>query len=81
MTTALVLSAGGLWAAWELGVGSCLASIYEAEQARAVLNFPAEWHLRIAISFGYPAPEAIQPRPPRPEGRKALDEIVHWDEW
>jgi nitroreductase len=68
-------------AAWELGVGSCLASIYEAEQARGVLNFPAEWHLRIAISFGYPAPEAVEPRPPRPEGRKQLDEVVHWDTW
>ena len=68
-------------AAWELGVGSCLASIYEAEQARAVLQFPGEWHLRIAISFGYPAPEAVQPRPPRPEGRKPLDEVVHRDKW
>lgn len=68
-------------AAWELGVGSCLASIYEAEQAREVLNFPVEWHLRIAISFGYPAPEVAQPRPPRPEGRKHLDDVVHWDKW
>jgi nitroreductase len=68
-------------AAWELGVGSCLASIYEAEQARAVLSFPADWYLHIAISFGYPAQEAVQPRPPRPEGRKPLDEMVHWDKW
>ena len=68
-------------AAWELGVGSCLASIYEPERARELLGFPAEWHLRIALSFGYPAPEAIAPRPPRPEGRKSFEDVVHWDGW
>src|SRR5512134_93607 len=44
-------------AAWELGVGSAPASIYEAEKAREILGFPPEWHLRIALSFGYPANE------------------------
>jgi nitroreductase len=68
-------------AAWELGVGSCIASIYEPEQAREILGFPPEWHLRIALSFGYPAPEAVAPRPPRPDGRKPLEEMVHWDTW
>src|SRR5215510_3779320 len=43
-------------AAWELGIGSCIASIYEGEQARGILHFPVEWFLHIAISFGYPAP-------------------------
>ncbi len=68
-------------AAWELGVGSCLASIYEPDQARAILGFPEDWHLRIALSFGYPTPEAVAPRPPRPDGRKDFDSVVHWDEW
>jgi nitroreductase len=68
-------------AAWELGIGSCLASIYEPEQARATLGYPPEWHLRIALSFGYPAPEANAPRPPKPDGRKPLDAVVHWDKW
>lgn len=67
--------------AWELGIGSCLASIYEAEQARTILHFPPEWFLRIALSFGYPTAEAVAPRPPRPEGRKRFDEVVHWDGW
>ncbi|RDJ93168.1 hypothetical protein B4Q13_23760, partial [Lacticaseibacillus rhamnosus] len=61
-------------AAWELGIGSCLASIYDGEKARGILNFPVEWHLRIAISFGYPTAEALAERPARPEGRK--DELV-----
>lgn len=68
-------------AAWELGVGSCLASIYEPEQAREILGFPAEWHLRIALSFGYPTEAAAAPRPPRPEGRKDFDSVVHWEQW
>jgi len=68
-------------AAWELGVGSCPASIYDFERARQILGFPAEWHLRIAISFGYPAEEQILAAPPRKGGRKALEEVVHWERW
>ncbi|MGC8856195.1 MAG: nitroreductase family protein [Anaerolineae bacterium] len=68
-------------AAWELGVGSCPASIYEFERARQILGFPAEWHLRIALSFGYPAEETVLAAPPRKGGRKALEEVVHWERW
>ncbi len=67
--------------AWELGVGSCLASIYEADLAREVLGFPAEWHLRIAISFGYPRDAAKLTQPNQKGGRRSLDEIVHWQRW
>lgn len=68
-------------AAWELGVGSVPASIYEAEKAREILGFPSEWHLRIALSFGYPADEAKLSAPPQKGGRRALEEVVHWDRW
>jgi nitroreductase len=68
-------------AAWELGVGSCLASIYEDEKARQVLGFPAEWHLRIALSFGYPAEEEALTAAPKTGGRRRLGEVVHWDRW
>ncbi len=67
--------------AWELGVGSCLASIYEPEKARQSLGFPPEWHLRIAISFGYPLDEEKLTAPPKKGGRKSFEEIVHWDRW
>jgi len=67
--------------AWELGVGSCLASIYEHEKAREILGFPPEWHLRIALSFGYPADEEKLTAAPKKGGRRALEEIVHWDRW
>jgi nitroreductase len=68
-------------AAWELGIGSCIASIYEGDKARELLGFPADWHLHTAISFGYPTPEAVAPRPAKPEGRKPFDEVVRWDQW
>lgn len=68
-------------AAWELGVGSCLASIYEPEKAREILGFPPDWHLRIAISFGYPANEEKLSAPPKKGGRRSLEEVVHWDKW
>jgi nitroreductase len=68
-------------AAWELGIGSCPASIYEPEKAREILGFPAEWHLRICLSFGYPEDEAKISAPPKKGGRVEFDQIVHWDRW
>lgn len=68
-------------AAWELGIGSCPASIYEDEKARHILSFPEEWFLRIALSFGYPLNENELISPPRKLGRKKIDEIVHWNSW
>ncbi len=68
-------------AAWELGVGSCLASIYDMEKARLILGFPADMHLRIAISFGYPADEAKLTATPKSGGRRPLEEVVRWDKW
>ena len=68
-------------AAWELGIGSCLASIYEPEKARPLLGFPPDLHLRIAISFGYPVDEDKLTAPPKKGGRRSFEEIVHWEKW
>lgn len=68
-------------AAWELGVGSVPASIYDREKAREILEFPPEWHLRIALSFGYPLDEEKISAAPKKGGRRSLEEIVHWDQW
>lgn len=68
-------------AAWELGVGSVPASIYEADQARAVLGFPSDRHLRIALSFGYPLEPEVLSTPPQKGGRQPLEGIVHWERW
>jgi nitroreductase len=68
-------------AAWELGVGSVPASIYEHEKAHEILGFPPEWHLRIALSFGYPAEEKILSTPPQKGGRREFEDVVHWERW
>jgi len=68
-------------AAWELGVGSVPASIYEMEKAREILGFPPEWHLRIALSFGYPLEEEKLSAAPKKGGRRSLEEVVHWEKW
>ncbi len=68
-------------AAWELGIGSVPASIYEWDRAREILRFPPEWHLRVALSFGYPLDEEKLSAAPKRGGRRSLDEIVHWDTW
>jgi nitroreductase len=68
-------------AAWEIGVGSCPASIYESEKARAILGFPEELHLRIVISFGYPLDKKKLDEAPKKGGRKELRDLVHWEKW
>jgi nitroreductase len=68
-------------AALEMGVGSCLATIYEPEDARELLGFPDDLHLNVAISFGYPADPEILNAPPKAGGRKSFSEIVHFDRW
>lgn len=69
-------------AAWEQGVTSCMATIYEPDQARATLGIPDQIAVPWAISFGYPAPDADpRTRPPRKSGRKELGEIVRWERW
>ena len=68
-------------AAWELGVGSVPASIYEPEKARQILRFPPELHLRIALSFGYPGEEEVLTATPQKGGRRELEDVVHWDRW
>ncbi len=68
-------------AAWEMGIGSCIASIYDPDQARQVLGFPAELTLRFALSFGYPLDNTELTRLPAKGGRRSLEEIVHRETW
>jgi nitroreductase len=67
--------------AWELGLGSCPATIYEPDQARDLLGFPADLHLRAALSFGYPAEAEALSAPPKKGGRNVMDELLHWEKW
>ena len=68
-------------AAWELGLGSCIASIYEPEKAKALLGLPENRFFDVALSFGYPAPDQSRPSVVRKGGRRPFGEVVHWDRW
>jgi nitroreductase len=68
-------------AAWELGIGSCLASIYQPDKAREILGYPQDMLLRIAISFGFPLDSDKLTKTPVKGGRRLLEEIIHWDKW
>jgi nitroreductase len=68
-------------AAWEVGVGSCLATIYEPDKTRELLNFPQDLHIRIALSFGYPKDPTAFTQPPQKGGRLDFEKVVHWEKW
>jgi nitroreductase len=68
-------------AAWELGIGSCPATIYQPDEARKLLGFPEDWYIRAALSFGYPADDKALTKEPASGGRNNLEEITHWDRW
>ena len=68
-------------AAWELGVVSCLGTVYELEKARALLGFPRDRHLHLVVAFGYPLPGDAGPRSGRKGGRRHLDEVIRWERW
>jgi nitroreductase len=68
-------------AAWELGIGSCLATIYEPEKIRPVLGFPTDQYLHIAISFGYPLDTGMLTHPAKKGGRLSFSSLVHWETW
>jgi nitroreductase len=68
-------------AAWELGVGSCPATVYEQAVAREVLGIPADRWCGYILSFGYPADPEDLTRPARGGGRKPLHEVVHRERW
>ena len=76
-------------AAWDLGVGSCIASIYpdaSKRKARELLGVPEGKWLHTAISLGYPADErALRLSAERgglsevPIGRQDLSQFVSWE--
>jgi len=67
--------------AWELGIGSVPATVYEQDGARELLDLPPDQHCEFLLSFGYPADPADLTRPLRSGGRLALDQVVHEERW
>jgi nitroreductase len=68
-------------AAWELGIGSCIATIHNPEPARPLLGFPKDMHLRVALSFGYSDDPKLMNVEPHKGGRRSIKDVVHYDRW
>ena len=69
-------------AAWELGIGSVPATVYDHDWRQRLLGYPADQHCEFLLSFGYPG------RPGRPDrGRRkarrppAARRLVHEERW
>lgn len=67
--------------AWELGIGSVPATVYEHDLARQLLGYPETHHCEYLLSFGYAANPELLDRPARPGGRRPLSEVVHRERW
>jgi nitroreductase len=68
-------------AAWELGIGSVPATVYEPELAQRLLGYPDGQWCEYLLSFGYPADPTDLERPPKPGGRRALGDLVREERW
>lgn len=67
--------------AWELGIGSVPATVYEHDLARRLLGYPEGHHCEYLISFGYPAEADALTRPNKAGGRNPLTDILHDERW
>jgi len=67
--------------AWELGIGSCPATVYDQALVKELLGFPDGLWCEYVLSFGYPADPARLTAPNRTGGRRPLDEVVFKERW
>ena len=67
--------------AWELGIGSCPATVYNQTMVREILEIPGDHHCEYLLSFGYPADRNMLTDAPRRGGRKEFGAIVHHERW
>ena len=68
-------------AAWEEGVGSCPATVYEQDACREILGYPADHHCEFILSLGYPADPPDLTRPLKAGGRHDLGSMLHRERW
>ncbi len=68
-------------AAWELGIGSVPATVYDHGLAARLLGLPVEQRCDFLLSFGYPADPSVLEAPNRAGGRQPLDALVHEERW
>jgi len=68
-------------AAWELGIGSAPATVFDFGLAAQSLGLPDEQRCHYLPSFGYPADPSELTAPNKTGGRKPLDAVVHRERW
>jgi nitroreductase len=68
-------------AAWELGIGSVPATVYDHDLAHRLLGLPVDQRCDFLLSFGYPADVSVLSAPNRAGGRQPLDSLVHPERW
>jgi nitroreductase len=68
-------------AAWELGIGSVPATVYDHGLASRLLSLPDDRRCDFLLSFGHPADESKLTAPNRTGGRLSLSEVVHEERW
>jgi len=67
--------------AWELGIGSVPATVYDLDLAASLLGLPDDHRCDFLLSFGYPADASKLTAPNRAGGRLELSELVHEERW
>jgi nitroreductase len=68
-------------AAWELGIGSVPATVYDHDLAARLLALPDDRRCDFLLSFGHPADPEKLTAPNRAGGRVDLSELVHDERW
>ena len=68
-------------AAWELGIGSVPATVYDLDLAARLLGLPDDHRCDFLLSFGHPGDPSQLTVPNRAGGRVTLDEIVREERW
>jgi nitroreductase len=68
-------------AAWDLGVGSVPATVYDHDLVSGLLKLPADRRCDFLLSFGYPADPKKLTAPNKAGGRMPLEELLHEDGW
>jgi len=61
------------------GLGTCPVTLQHQEVARAAIGFPDDWVMPMAVTMGWPDPEA--PKSPLARPRVAMDDLVVQNRW
>ena len=68
-------------AAWELGIGSVPATVYDQPLVKRLLALPDGRWCEFFLSFGYPANDEALTWKKRAGGRRPLEAVVHYERW